>query len=52
MIKISKICFQQNPGKGTEFLQKNSEFLNPISLQSDVVDLRYFKLLILLDQII
>jgi len=30
----------------------NSDFLIPISLQSNVVDLRYFKLWILLDQII
>ena len=30
----------------------NSDFLIPISLQPNVVDLRYFKLWILLDQII
>ena len=49
-------CILQNIeiyiSKGTEFFVTNSTFLISISLLSNVVEIRYFKLRILLDQII
>ena len=41
----------KNPIKGIESLSQNSDFLIPISLQSNFIDVRYFKLWILLDKI-
>ena len=41
---VIKLC------KGINFIATNSDFLIPISLQPNVVDLRYFKLSILLGQ--
>ena len=38
--------------KGVNSLQQNSDFLIPISLTPNVVNLCYFKLLIVLDQLI
>ena len=38
--------------KGIEFLPQNSDFLIPITKQPVYLDLWYFKLLILVDQIV
>ena len=38
--------------KGIESLPQNSDFIIPLSLQPNVVDLRYFKLWIMFDQMI
>ena len=41
-----------NYNKGIEFLQQTQDFLIPISLQSNLVNLRHFKQWIMLDQIL
>ena len=49
---IYTIIFFSHKFKGIESLQPQTDFLIPISLQPNVVNLSYFKLCILLDKII